>query len=384
MQLVHEAALCTTGVRQQRCLRHRGFELANGLPFVATDQAIHCLLDAHTIAEAEALQVALGRIRQASGHFRGELLAIDPHRLRSYSKRRMRMRKAASKAPTAKTTQTFFCLDTQTHQPLCLTIGTSAPTVAKATPPLLAMATKILPTGHRRPLVLADCEHFTKELIEPVYQAGAFDLLIPMPNQPYLRKRLEAIPAEQFSPRWAGLATTKIPYRFSQSDTGPFYLLAQRCGETQSQYRRRGFFCTSDRDEVEALTAEYPQRWHVEEFFNAHQALGWKRAGTQNLHIQYGKMTMALLAQAALHQLRARLGEPSCRWDAEHLAKSILQGLDGDIRVCGDTIVVTYYNAGSLSRSREQFEGLPSRMTGEGIDPRIPWLYDFKLDFRFK
>ena len=115
-------------------------------------------------------------------------------------------------------------------------VASKAPTVANPTPPLLAMATKILPTGHRRPLVLADCEHSTKELIEPVYQAGAFDLLIPMPNQPYLRKRLEAIPAEQFSPRWAGLATTKIPYRFSQSDTGPFSLLAAQQRRRSNKY----------------------------------------------------------------------------------------------------------------------------------------------------
>ena len=53
MQLVHEAALCVTGIRQERCLRHGGFELANGLPFVATDTAIHALLNAHDIAESE-------------------------------------------------------------------------------------------------------------------------------------------------------------------------------------------------------------------------------------------------------------------------------------------------------------------------------------------
>ena len=37
----------------------------------------------------------------------------------------------------------------------------------------------------------------------------------------------------------------------------------------------------------------------MEEFFNAHQALGWDRAGTCNLNIRYGQMTMALVAQAA-------------------------------------------------------------------------------------
>src|SRR5438132_12592865 len=39
--------------------------------------------------------------------------------------------------------------------------------------------------------------------------------------------------------------------------------------------------------DVVGLSRDYPKRWHIEEFFNANQALGWKRAGTQNLHIRY-------------------------------------------------------------------------------------------------
>ncbi len=72
--MVHEAAVCTTGLRQQRSLPQKGFELAHGLPFVATDQAIHQLLGTHTVADAQALPVALGQIRRASGHYDGKIL----------------------------------------------------------------------------------------------------------------------------------------------------------------------------------------------------------------------------------------------------------------------------------------------------------------------
>src|SRR4029077_9200682 len=71
LQLVHEAALCLTGLRERQALQNRGFELANGLPFVATDVAIHQLLAAHTVAQAKELQLALGKLRRASNHFRG-------------------------------------------------------------------------------------------------------------------------------------------------------------------------------------------------------------------------------------------------------------------------------------------------------------------------
>jgi hypothetical protein len=42
------------------------------------------------MAEAKDLQLALGQLRRAAGHFRGRVLVVDPHRLRSSSNRRLR------------------------------------------------------------------------------------------------------------------------------------------------------------------------------------------------------------------------------------------------------------------------------------------------------
>ena len=70
--------------------------------------------------------------------------------------------------------------------------------------------------------------------------------------------------------------------------------------------------------------------------------------------------------------------------DAAHLAKSLFGGLDGDIRVTDDTILVTFYNAPKTEQLRHHYEHLPEKLAEEGVNPHIPWLYDFKLDFRFK
>jgi Transposase DDE domain len=384
LQLVHEAALCLTGIRQQRALSQRGFEVLNGLPFLASDRAIHTLLADHTLADAQQLQLALGKIRQASGHFAGRLLAVDPHRLRSHSQRQMRRQRYAQDRPPAKLAQTFFAIDAETQHPVCFTTGTSARTVTQATPELLHLAASILNPQPQVTLVLVDAEHFSAELLDHVHEQTRFDLLVPMPQQPSLQKQLRAIPPEAFTRHWAGYATAKLPYRFRRGRRQPFYQFVQRQGEQSQRWTFNAFLCTADRAEVPALTEDFPQRWHAEEFFNAHQDLGWDRAGTHNLHIRYGHMTMALLAQATVAQLRQRLGEPAADWDAAHLAQSIFQGLEGDIRVSGKTILVTYYNAPNAARLRELYEHLPAKLEQEQLRPGIPWLYDFKLDFRFR
>ncbi len=383
LQMVHEAALCSTGLRQQRSLSQRGFELANGLPFVANDVAIHGLLEERTVAQSQRLQVALGRIRRASHHYTGRLLAIDPHRMRSYSKRQMRRYRDNQKSKPLKVAQTFFALDPDTHQPVCFTTATSARTATAAAIELLELAAEILTPKPGQTLVMADLEHLTAELFQHVQRQTPFDLLVPMKNTRSLQNQLRAIPAEQFTRRWAGFATLKRPYHMAQRDAGDLFQFVQRTGEKSDDYHRNAFLSTTDRDEVDTLTLDYPKRWHVEEFFNTHQALGWNRAGTLNLNIRYGQMTMALLAQAALHQLRCRLGDPFCTWDAAHLAKSLLAGLEGDVRIRDDTVVVTYYNAPDAERLRTHYEQLPDCLEREHISPQIPWLCGFRLDFRF-
>ena len=240
LHLVNEAAMCLCSYRQRRTLSQKGFELANGLPFVPTDMAIHNLLASHTVQEAQQLQMALGKLRRAGGHFEGTLLALDPHRMTSYSKRQMRRHRFHSEAKPAKMAQTFFLLDCHTGQPVCFSLTSSA------------------------------------------------------------------------------------------------------------------------------------------------QALGWHRAGTLNLNIRYGHLTMVLVAQAAIHQLRQRLGAPCAQWDATHLARNLFEGLEGDVRVEDKTIVVTLYNPPNAPLLRHHYERLPEKLAQEGVNPEIPWLYNFRIDFRFK
>ena len=384
LQLVHEAALCVTGLRARRCLNQRGFELVNGLPFLASDVAVHDTLEALTVVDCQRLQMGLGKLRRAAGHFRGRLLAVDPHRVRSYSKRHMRRHRSDEAARPVKTAQTFFVLDADTHQPICFTTGTAARTATSAALELLKLAAAVLDPAPGQALVLADAEHFTAALLDNIRTQSGFELFVPMSNQQSLLKELRALPPETFVPRWAGYATATRPYTPKNSTAGPFYQYIQRTGERADDYHYKAFLGTDQRDEVDVLTSDFPKRWHVEEFFNHNQALGWDRAGTCNLNIRYGQMTAALIAQAAIHQFRQQLSLPMQQWDAAHLAKAYFSGLEGDVRVTDQTIVVTYYNAQDAEKLRSEYEGLPAKLAAEGVDPRIPWLYGFQLDFRFR
>jgi len=259
--------------------------------------------------------------------------------------------------------------------------------VVQATPELLRLGAEILsarPKATSKPLVLADKEHYSQELFHAVGQQGCFDLLCALPAYPECLKRWGQIPHTHFAPRWPGYATATQPYYFQNDPQTLYQELVQRSGVNQEDLQYQGFLSTVLRPEVQALTQEYPQRWQVEEFFKFYQAMGWHRTGTLNLNVRYGQLTLALLAQAAVHQLRQRLGKPLADWDATHLARHLFEGLEGDIRVREDTILITLYNAPNAELLRTHYENLPHKLRQESVDPHIPWLYNFKLDFRFK
>jgi hypothetical protein len=384
LQLINEAALCQRSTRRSRTFNLRGFELASGLPYITTDQAIHHLLEPIGVAQTQQLQVGLGKIRRASGHFPGNVLSLDPHRMPSFSKRRMVIKRPDPESRATKLSQCFFCLDLTATEAVCCTLGSSSRTATSGTKELLEIARLILDPQPGPSLLIADNEHFTTELVDYISRETPFDLLVPFPAQPCYKKRHLELTDEDFTSHWAGFATAVKPFTFREHPDLPLYSLTQRIGEDPDDYHYRSFLSTGPIDEVKALTENYPARWDIEEFFNLYQDIGWKRAGTMNQNIRYGSMTMALIAQAAISQLRQRVGGKISTWDSRHLAQSLFQGLDGDLRVKGDTIIITLYNAERFGLSQDAYKNLPQQLEKEGVDPRVPWLFGFKIDFRFR
>ena len=377
LQMVHESALCLNGLRHKKSLRQKGFETLNGLPFVATDVSIHYLCNQHNVAQTEALQVALGHIRRSRGHYPGKLVLIDPHRIETWSKRQMALKKANRSASASKMLQTFFAIDGHSSQPYALGIGSSSLTATRATRALVDRIAMILPTDG---LLIADVEHFTVQLLEYLSGYKQFSFLIPRSKS---QKVLRQAQAMSFTPMWAGYAVGEGTYQPSAGHRA-IRQIVQRTGETQADYAYKAFVTNSQMPAADLMTLLFPQRWNIEEFFNLESALGWNRASTLNLHIRLAKLTMALIAQAAIYQLRKKLPGDIKNWTAQSMARKLFNGIDGDLRVKNDTIIVTFYNAPQVNILKKHYIDLPQQLEAEGIDPRVPWLYNFKVDFRFK
>jgi len=302
MQVVNEAAICKNRIRRSNYFSHQGFELLNGLSFLASDEQVHQLLDKHTVEQARSLQHTLALIRANRGHYSGQTIAIDPHRIVSASKRIMPKKKKQPTEPSRKMLQTFFALDTLTGQPIGCGIGSPAANTSQETLELLNMVKTVNPKA----LILADKEHFTAQIVQNVDQNTDFEFLVPVISS----ERIKSIERSlSYQRQWAGYAIAETQFNFTDH-LQKYRLICQREGETQKDYFYKSFLTISDKPATLLLGEKYLERWSIEEFFNFDGAMGFDRASTFNLNIRYGKMALALVAQAATYELRKKLPEP--------------------------------------------------------------------------
>jgi hypothetical protein len=147
---------------------------------MAYKKNLHRCHPASTAVEIETHRTK-EKIRQTFGHFDVRILAIDPHRVKSYSKRQMPRRKKDKDSKPAKLAQAFFCLDVDSEEPICFTTACSARTVTQATPEMLTITAKILKFNGQWPVVMADSEHYTVELVDWITETSPYDLLFRCP-----------------------------------------------------------------------------------------------------------------------------------------------------------------------------------------------------------
>ena len=207
--------------------------------FLAADETVHDLLNHRSVQAYENMQIALMQIRGLQGHYdQQHILAIDPHRIPSATGRTMPCKKKRPGEPAHKMLQTFFCADALTGQPLAFTIGSSGKNCSPATLQLTHMLEQ---GGITNALLIADKEHFTRQIGAHFYNHPAFDILMPAPLTQKVRKCFNYL---QYKPLWAGYALATTTFRFDDSPLD-FQLIVQRQGEKPEKYDYKAFLTTS-------------------------------------------------------------------------------------------------------------------------------------------
>lgn len=365
----------TKGIRAVDSVGKTDFGLLFGLPFLPSPSTQYRYEQSVSTKEGLDFQVALGRrlveLAQVSAGFP---VNIDAHNVKTYSRKEMKQSYLTKEERYGKAIRTFYTQDQHSGKPLLAMATYSGTKVAQVTQRITGLTQDIL---ERDFLMVADKEWYCGQLINELHKAYGVSLLVPIKRSKKRVAEFAAVPWEAYEKTAGG--SIAIVYTTMKDFNGPLQLFLKK--RPDGKY----FALLTPCEDVakEMVMPTYTKRWRIETFFGQNYFLGIDHFPSLNLNAIQAVLSLRLVAFHAMDNFRHDLG-------AEHISKTpdliyrhFLDGVQGRVQLRGDMITVSVYGFKYDREVASIFMNLESKLIRAGVDPRIPWLGNRRLEFKF-
>jgi len=366
----------TAGIRSVDTVSRADFGLLAGLPFLPSPSTQYRFLQAVSCHNALDFQVTLGKRLVALGHITpGQPINVDAHNIKTYSRKAMKQSFITQEAHYGKAIRTFYTQVQTSKKPLIALAAYSGATVSQSTRQLATLTRTIL---ERDFLMVADKEWYCGQLIQDLHAQYGIDVLTPIKASSKRQAEFEAVPLDQYDQTvWGQIATL---YTTMIHVDGPLRMLLKK--------RRNGqyFALITPACDMSAETAmpTYTKRWRIENFFAENTFLGMNRLPSLNLNAIQTMLSLRLLAFHAVDNFRYDLGPAYQKKSPELIHREFIDGVQGRVQLRGNRIEISIYGFKHETAAAALLSNLDAKLEKAGVDPRIPWLGNRRLRFKFQ
>jgi hypothetical protein len=365
----------TAGIRSVDTVSRADFGLLAGLPFLPSPSTQYRFLQAVSCHSALDFQVTLGKRLVTLGHITpGQPVNVDAHHIKTYSRKAMKPSFITQEAHYGKAIRTFYTQDQASKKPLIALAAYSGTTVSQSTRQLATLTRTLL---ERDFLMVADKEGYCGQLIQDLHAQYGIEVLTPIKSSPKRQAEFEAVPLEQYDQTvWGQVATL---YTTMIHFDGPLRMLLKK--------RRNGqyFALITPACDMSAETAmpTYTKRWRIENFFAENTFLGMNHLPSLNLNAIQTMLSLRLLAFHVVDNFRYDLGPAYQKKSPELIHREFIDGVQGRVQLRGNLIEISIYGFEHEAAAAAILVNLDAKLEKAGVDPRIPWLGNRRLRFKF-
>jgi hypothetical protein len=365
----------TAGIRSVDTVSRADFGLLAGLPFLPSPSTQYRFLQAVSCHSALDFQVTLGKRLVTLGHITpGQPVNVDAHNIKTYSRKAMKPSFITQEAHDGKAIRTFYTQDPASKKPLIALAAYSGTTVSQSTRQLATLTRTLL---ERDFLMVADKEGYCGQLIQDLHAQYGIEVLTPIKSSPKRQAEFEAVPLEQYDQTvWGQVATL---YTTMIHFNGPLRMLLKK--------RRNGqyFALITPACDMSAETAmpTYTKRWRIENFFAENTFLGMNHLPSLNLNAIQTMLSLRLLAFHVVDNFRYDLGPAYQKKSPELIHREFIDGVQGRVQLRGNLIEISIYGFEHEAAAAAILVNLDAKLEKAGVDPRIPWLGNRRLRFKF-
>lgn len=365
----------TDGIRAVDSVSRADFGLLAGLPFLVSPASQYRFLQSVPMNEALDFQIALGRRLLCLGQLTpGLAVNVDGHNLKTFSRKAMKRSFLTREGRYGKAIRTFYTQDQESQKPLMALAAYSGTTVSQVTHKLARLTRDIL---GRDFLLVADKEWYCGQLLQELHKHYGVAVLTPVKRSPKRLKEFDAVPLDHYDQTvWGNVAAV---YTTLTNFDGPLRMLLKR------QPHGKYFALITPARDMSAETAmpTYTKRWRIENFFADNAFLGINRLPSLNLNAIQTALSLRLLAFHLVDNFRHDLGSDYRHRTPQRIHREFIDGVQGRIQLRGAFIEVSVYGFEHEAAAAAILTNLDAKLEHAGVDPRIPWLGNRRLRFKF-
>jgi hypothetical protein len=364
------------GIRAVDPISQADFGILSGLPFICSSSTEYRFLAQSTTERNELFQKHLGRQLLQLNYITGDVLNMDGHCIKLFSRKEMKASYLTREKAYGKAIRTFYTQDQASKKPLFVKAAYSGATVAEVTPHLVQANKEILGGPF---LTVIDKEWFIGSLLDQLDKIHGIQVLLPVKRTAKRIKEMQSIPFAHFKDRFenqpiATLVTEldgftgNMKLFVKQNHDGTFFALI-----TNKKYFR-----------ANRAMETYRKRWRIENFFNENTFLGLDRLPSLELNAIQTALTLKMVSFHLIDNFRKSLPKPFSSMKPESIYQHFIQGVQGKVQIKKDTLQVDVYGFQHRDVVAPLFKQLGQKLVAHNIDPRCAWLNDYPLNFIFK
>lgn len=363
------------GIRSIDSVSRADFGLLAGLPFLPSPSTQYRFVQSTTVKQGLDFQVTLGRRLVELGQVQpGDPVNIDAHNVKTYSRKEMKQSYLTKEARYGKALRTFYTQDQQSSKPLMAVAAYSGTKVKQVTQKISRLTRDILERDY---LMVADKEWYCGQLINELHNSHGVSLMVPIKRSKNRVAEFKAVPWSAYE----NISGEDIAAVFTtmKDFEGPLMLFLKK----RPDGKYFALLTPSEEYPKEKAMPTYSKRWRIETFFGHNQFLGIDNLPSLNLNAVQAMLTLRLVAFHLVDNFRHDLGGEHVSKTPELIHRCFLDGVQGRVQLRGNLITVNIYGFKYDKDVAPIFTDLEAKLTQAGIDPRIPWLGNRRLEFKF-
>ena len=364
------------GIRSVDPISQADFGLLCGLPFICSVSTEYRFLVESTIERSEVFQKHLGKRLLHLDYVKGEVLNMDGHSIKLYSRKEMKSSFLTKEQSYGKAIRTFYTQDQSSKKPLFVKAAYSGTTVAQVTPQLVEANKEIL---GRSFLSVNDKEWFIGSLLDQLDKIHGIEVLLPLKRTPKRIREMKAIPFEKFKGRYQNHPIATLVTELDDF-SGKMKLFVKRNtdGTLFALITNKKYFRATRAMDI------YRGRWGIENLFNENGFLGLDHLPSLELNAIQTALTLKMVSFHLVDNFRRNLPSPFATMKPESIYQMFINGVQGKIQLKKDKLHIDIYGFQHRDVLAPLFRRLEEKLVAQNIDPRCPWLNNYAMGFSFK